>query len=99
MTLVEKILARASAKAQVEPGDIVVADVDVSVMHEMSTWSSGHVFESRVGGSLRDPDRMFAVFDHVFSPPNEETANMLAWDRRFCREHGMRFFDCVSGLT
>ena len=97
MTLVEKILARASAKAQVEPGDIVVADVDVSVMHEMSTWSSGHVFESRVGGSLRDPDRMFAVFDHVFSPPNEETANMLAWDRRFCREHGMRFFDCGSG--
>ena len=37
MNMVEKILARASGRKVVEPGDVVVAQVDLMVMHDLSS--------------------------------------------------------------
>ena len=97
MNLVEKILARASGRASVTPGDIVVAEVDTALLHDLSGRSSRQVFQQKVGGSMAHPERIVMVFDHIFSPPSEEKAEVLVENRKFCREYGMKLYDCGSG--
>ena len=71
MKMVEKILARASGQSSVEPGDIVVAEVDGMVMHDLSAYLTSRVYEERVGKPVAYPDRITMVFDHNFCPANE----------------------------
>lgn len=97
MNLVEKILARASGQEKVAPGDIVVADVDCILMHDLSGYLTSQVFEERVGLPVRHPERVVMVFDHTFSPPTEATADVLEHNRAWARKHGITLFDCGSG--
>ena len=97
MNLVEKILARASGRKAVAPGDIVVADVDCLLLHDLSGYITSRVFEKEVGRPMRYPDRVVMVFDHHFSPPTEERARVLEENRAFARRHGIHLFDCGSG--
>lgn len=97
MNLVEKILARASGRSHVEPGDIVVAEVDRDVFHDLSGYITSNVYEARVDEPIRDPDRLVMVFDHTFSPPTEHAADILEHNREFAAEHGLQLFDSGSG--
>jgi len=95
--LVEKILARASGRAKVEPGEVVVANVDCLLLHTLSGYLTSRVFEEEVRLPMRYPDRVVMVFDHHFSPPTEERARILEENRAFARRHGVHLFDCGSG--
>lgn len=97
MKMVEKILARASGRAEVAPGEIVVADVDGLVMHDLSAYLTSKVYEQRVGLPVRYPERVALVFDHTFSPPTEESADVLVHNRAWARRHGISVYDCGSG--
>ncbi len=97
MNMVEKILARASGQREVAPGDVVVADVDTLIMHDLSAYLTGRVLESEVRKPIRYPERLLIVFDHHFSPASEERARILQENRAFARRHGIRVFDCGSG--
>jgi 3-isopropylmalate/(R)-2-methylmalate dehydratase large subunit len=97
VNLVEKILARASGRREVTPGEIVVADVDCLLLHDLSGYLTSRVFENEVRRPMRYPDRVVMVFDHHFSPPTEEQATVLEENRAFARRHGIRLFDCGSG--
>ena len=97
MNLVEKILARASGRTKVEPGEVVVADVDCLLLHDLSGYLTSRVFEREVRRPMRDPERVVMVFDHHFSPPTEERARVLEENRAFARRHGIHLFDCGSG--
>lgn len=97
MNLVEKILASASGRKSVSPGEIVIADVDCLLLHDLSGYITSRVFEREVGRAMRYPDRVVIVFDHHFSPPTEEQARVLEETRAFARRHGARLFDCGSG--
>ncbi len=97
MNLIEKILAKASGKKEVFPGDIVVANVDCLVLHDLSGYLTSRVFEKEVKRSIRYPERIVMVFDHHFSPPSEERARLLEVCREFVRKHGINLFDCGSG--
>ena len=97
MNMVEKILARASGKAQVSPGEVVVANVDLLLLHDLSGYITSRVFEREVKRPMRNPERVVMVFDHHFSPPNEERARILEENRAFARRHGIHLFDCGSG--
>ena len=69
MNLAESILARASGRSRVEPGEIVVAHVDRLIMHDLSGYLTAGVFDSRVNTPIPDPERVVMVFDHHYSPP------------------------------
>ena len=99
MNMIEKILARASGKKQVAPGDIVIANVDRMVLHDLSSNLVSKVFEQEMGGGkIFDPDRIAFVFDHTFSPPSQRDADVLTEARRFAAAHGIRnVFDSGSG--
>jgi 3-isopropylmalate/(R)-2-methylmalate dehydratase large subunit len=97
VNLVEKILARAGGRAAVAPGDIVVADVDRLIMHDLSGYLTAKVFEEQVRLPVRHPDRVIMVFDHHFAPATERQAEVLKSNREWARRHGIRLFDCGSG--
>jgi 3-isopropylmalate/(R)-2-methylmalate dehydratase large subunit len=97
MNLIEKILARESRRPSVVPGDVVVVDVECALMHDLSARSARRVFEEQVGGEIAHPDRLVVVFDHLFSPPSEDRAEVLRATRVFCRDRGITLFDCGNG--
>jgi 3-isopropylmalate/(R)-2-methylmalate dehydratase large subunit len=99
MNMIEKILARASGRAQVEPGDVVVCNVDLMVMHDISSNMVMKVLETEMeNASIHDPSRIAFVFDHNFSPATQLAAETLANVRRFAARHGIRHvLDSGSG--
>jgi 3-isopropylmalate/(R)-2-methylmalate dehydratase large subunit len=91
MNMIEKILAKASGRKAVEPGDVVIANVDRMVMHDLSANFVMRVFREELGGgSILDPARIAFVFDHNFSPATEEAARTLHRVRQFAAEHGIQ---------
>jgi 3-isopropylmalate/(R)-2-methylmalate dehydratase large subunit len=99
MNMIEKILARASGRKDVAPGDVVVANVDTLLLHDLSGYLTGRVFEKEVRRPMRYPERVVMIFDHHFCPPSEEGALVLQENRAFARRHGINLFDCGSGNT
>lgn len=97
MNMIEKILAKASGRESVAPGDVVVANVDTQLMHDLSGYITANVFEKEVKKTIRYPDRTAFVFDHHFSPPTEERAKVLERCRDFAKKYGTRLYDCGSG--
>lgn len=97
MNMAEKILARASGRKSVEPGEIVVADVDRLLMHDLSGYLTSQVYDREVNLPVRYPDRVVMVFDHHFSPPTEQQAVVLGSNREWARKHGINLLDCGSG--
>lgn len=97
MNLVEKILARASGRKVVSPGEVVVANVDCLLLHDLSGYITSRVFEKEVGLPMAYPERVVMVFDHHFSPPTMQRADVLEENRAFARRHGIHLFDCGSG--
>ena len=97
MNMIEKILSKASGKKAVAPGEVVVAKVDLMVMHDLSSNFVMKVFENEMeAGSISDPSRIAFVFDHVFSAPTQQAAEVLADVRRFAAKHGIKNV-CDSG--
>jgi 3-isopropylmalate/(R)-2-methylmalate dehydratase large subunit len=99
MNVIEKILAKASGKKEVIPGDVVIAKVDLMVMHDLSANFVMKVFENEMGaGTIADPSRIAFVFDHNFAPATQQAAEALAAVRKFAAKHGIRHvFDSGCG--
>src|SRR5690348_9494393 len=99
MNMIEKILAKASGRKTVAPGEVVVANVDLMVMHDLSSNFVMKVFENEMeAGRIKDPSRIAFVFDHVFSAPAQKEAEALAAVRTFAARHGIKnVFDSGSG--
>ena len=98
MNVLEKILARASGQKETGAGDVVIANVDLMVLHDLSSNLVAKVFEREMGGGkIFDPARIAFVFDHTFSPPTQADAEVLTEARRFAAAHGIRVFDSGSG--
>lgn len=99
MNVIEKILAKASGNKEVRPGDVVVANVDLMVMHDLSSNFVMKVFENEMeNAKIADPSRIAFAFDHNFAPATQQAAEALAAVRKFAAKHGIKHvFDCGCG--
>ncbi len=99
MNVIEKILAKASGNKEVCPGDVVVANVDLMVMHDLSSNFVMKVFENEMeNANIKDPARIAFAFDHNFAPATQQAAEALAAVRKFAAKHGIKHvFDCGCG--
>jgi 3-isopropylmalate/(R)-2-methylmalate dehydratase large subunit len=97
VTFAERALARASGRDRVAPGDIVIANVDRLIVHDLSGYLTGKVFDEKVGLPVAHPDRVVMVFDHMFSPATERDADVLQANRAWARKHGITLLDCGNG--
>src|SRR5512136_3292876 len=93
LTISEKILAKASGKDHVSPGDIVDASVDLLYMHEMLAMAL-MPFEEIGTMKVWDPTKIVVTLDHWVPPPTPEIAKMHQAIREFCWAQGIaRFHD------
>jgi 3-isopropylmalate/(R)-2-methylmalate dehydratase large subunit len=88
MTAIEKILARASGRDRVQPGDTVVCQVDMNVLIDLMFTNWPDLVK------IADPDRTAIIMDHAVPAPTLGDANAGTVARKFARDFGVKkFFD------
>lgn len=97
MTLSEKILAKASGKESVRPGDIVDAKVDLAMSHEACTFVIS-AFQEMGAEKVWDKDKIVVILDHWVPASDVRSASLHKAIREFVREQGIdNFLDVGRG--
>ncbi len=101
MTLVQKILARATGQSSVKIGDVLEPSVDLAMSHENAALALNQFLEIYRGTGLKpkiwDPSRVAIVFDHRVPAESSKTATNQKKVREFVLEQGIRKFHDIRG--
>lgn len=89
MNISEKILARASNKEEVSPGDTVNADIDIAMSHDGTSPPTIKVFE-KLADKVWDPDKIVLVFDHNVPANTMGSAEFQQVVREFAKKQGIK---------
>ncbi|ABK78106.1 3-isopropylmalate dehydratase large subunit [Cenarchaeum symbiosum A] len=95
VNVTEKILARASGRESVSPGDVIFADVDKAMVHDVSGPGVMKVFE-RISGQgvdtkkLWDPSKVWIAEDHFVPSADKISAGNIIKLQDFARNYGIR---------
>jgi len=94
MTLTEKLFARASEKAQVQPGENVWVKVDVLMTHDVCGPGTIGVFKREFGRNAKvwDPKRVVIIPDHYIFTADSKSNRNVDILREFVKEQGIRYF-------
>ncbi|MBC7218513.1 MAG: 3-isopropylmalate dehydratase large subunit [Hadesarchaea archaeon] len=99
MTIAEKILARASGRRSVSPGEIVEARVDVAMINDITGPITVEALEKIGVKKVWDPSRVVIVLDHQAPPTSIEASREHIGLRRFAARNGIQnFFDVGEGV-
>ncbi len=97
-TLSEQILSHAAGR-EVNPGEFVVVEPDVVMSHDSLTPSIIKIMQEELGvASVKRPERLVIVFDHVSPASTVGTADSQNLVRRFASEQNIRLFDVGRGI-
>ena len=88
MTKAEKILAKASKKDKVEAGDIIIADIDIAMTHDLTGPLAVESFEKIGTGKVWDPSKIVIPFDHQVPADSLDSANNHILMREFVHGNG-----------
>jgi 3-isopropylmalate/(R)-2-methylmalate dehydratase large subunit len=101
MTLVEKILARATGQAAVKAGDVVEPRVDLAMSHENGALVINQFQEIYQGTGIEakvwDPDKIAIIFDHRVPAESSKTATNQKKIRDFVAKQGIKKFHDIRG--
>ncbi|MGA2081727.1 MAG: 3-isopropylmalate dehydratase large subunit [Holophaga sp.] len=101
MTVVEKILAKASGLRSVKAGDIVEPKVDLCMSHENTALVINQFKEIYQGTGREakpwDTDRIAVIFDHRVPAEGPKTATNQKLVREFAAKHGFTKFHDIRG--
>lgn len=101
MTLVEKILARATGNKSVKAGDVLEPAVDLAMSHENAALVINQ-FEEIFKGTGRDarvwdPSKIAIIFDHRVPAESAKTATNQKKVREFVGKQGITKFHDIRG--
>jgi 3-isopropylmalate/(R)-2-methylmalate dehydratase large subunit len=101
MTVVEKILARATGRARVTAGEVVEPAVDLAMSHENGALVINQ-FQEIYEGTGREPkvwnpDRVTIIFDHRVPAESSKTATNQKKVRDFVHKQGIQKFHDIRG--
>ena len=88
MNISEKILAKASNREEVSPGDTISADIDVAMSHDGTSPPTIKVFE-RLADKVWDPNKIVLVFDHNVPANTMGSAEFQQVVRDFAKKQGI----------
>ena len=101
MTVVQKILARASGLKAVAVGDVVEPRVDLAMSHENAALVINQFLEVYAGTGLVprvwDPERVAIIFDHRVPAESPKTATNQKKVREFVTAHRIKRFHDIRG--
>jgi 3-isopropylmalate dehydrogenase len=102
MTLVEKLLAKASGNPYVRPGEVVFAQVDLALSHDAVAEPVAKTFYKHYGEQTKlwDSQRVVLVADHFIQVndirPDNKADLMYRQMIQFAQDQGCHLFDVVS---
>lgn len=100
-TIAEKILARASGRASVKPGDVIEPKVDLAMSHENAALVINQFHEIYKGTDLTpklwDTSKIAIIFDHRVPAESKKTATNQKLIREFVEKHGIEKFHDIRG--
>ena len=98
-TIAEKILSRASGQGKVQAGDIVMADIDIAMMHDLTGPLAVESFEKIGTEKVWDPSKIVIPFDHQVPADSLDSANNHILMRKFVKEQNIEnFYDVNEGV-
>jgi 3-isopropylmalate/(R)-2-methylmalate dehydratase large subunit len=95
LNITEKILARASGKSKVSPGDVVFVNVDKVMIHDVSGPGVIAVFEKLRKTGMKidkiwDPDRVWVAEDHFVPAADKISAQNIVSLTNFTKQFGIK---------
>jgi 3-isopropylmalate/(R)-2-methylmalate dehydratase large subunit len=101
MTVVEKILARATGRGEVSAGEVVEPAVDLAMSHENAALVINQFLAVFAGTGLEpkiwDPSKVAIVFDHRVPAESPKTASNQKMVREFVAQQGITRFHDIRG--
>jgi 3-isopropylmalate/(R)-2-methylmalate dehydratase large subunit len=97
MNITEKILAKASGKATVHPGEIVDANVDVIMVHDLTGPLAVEAFKKIGVSKVWDNKKVVIILDHQIPAESVKMAELHKMLRKFAQEQGIRLYDVGEG--
>jgi 3-isopropylmalate/(R)-2-methylmalate dehydratase large subunit len=93
-TITEKILARASGRPRVDPGEHIWVKVDILLTHDVCGPGTIGVFKREFGAGARvwDPKRVVIIPDHYIFTRDEKAHRNIDTLRTFARDQGIAHF-------
>jgi 3-isopropylmalate/(R)-2-methylmalate dehydratase large subunit len=93
MTMTEKILARASGRDAVVPGDLILARIDFAMGHDLTIPPAGRIMRDQMGAQrVWDPKRIAVVQDHFQPAKDAASASLGRMTREFARDMGIEWY-------
>jgi 3-isopropylmalate/(R)-2-methylmalate dehydratase large subunit len=95
--MVEKILARHSGRARVEPGELINVSVDLVMANDITAPLAVNEFRKIGIERVFDPERVVFVSSHFTPAKDIQSAQQATVMRRFAREQGTRYYEIGRG--
>lgn len=101
MTLTEKIIARASGRDSVTPGENVWVDVDVLMTHDVCGPGTIGVFKREFGADAKvwDKEKIVIIPDHYIFTADERANRNVDILRDFATEQEIKYFYDITDRT
>lgn len=97
MNITEKILAKASGKQAVHPGEIVDANVDVVMVHDLTGPLAVEAFKKLGTPKVWDNKKIVVILDHQVPAESVKAAELHKTMRQFAKEQNLTFYDVGRG--
>lgn len=100
MTMTEKILARASEKSQLSPGENVWVNVDILMTHDVCGPGAIGIFEKEFGEDAKvwDREKVVIIPDHYIFTADARANRNVDILRDFCTEQNIKYFYDIKDL-
>ncbi len=98
MNIIEKILANASGKQEVSPGEIVEANIDVAMTHDLTGPLAIKSFRKIGAKKVWNNQKVVVILDHLVPASSIISANLHKIVRNFAEEQNIKnFYDVGRG--
>lgn len=98
-TMAEKIMAKASGAEDAKAGDIVMANIDVAMTHDLTGPLSVESFNKIGVKNVWDPEKIVVLFDHQVPADSLDAAQNHIMMREFVKQQGIsNFYDVREGV-
>lgn len=99
MTISEKILASKCGKAELSAGDIIIADIDIAMVHDLTGPLTIEAFNKMNKEHVWDSEKIVIPMDHQSPADSIESAENHKIMRKFKEEEGIEnFYDINNGV-
>lgn len=95
MTITQKILALHNSSGEAEPGEFIMADVDMMLANDITSELAIRAFEEAGGREVFDNAGIALVPDHFQPAKDIAAASQIKVMREFAKKHNiLHFFEC-----